>query len=102
MKKRFSVFAAFFTSLCAVCAFLTMVLVLGSMTGCSLVGHTELPPLPSVEPSGQPSAEPSPAPPDGPTLAPEPSQDVVTSEAVTPPPVQSTPAPAPTEAQPSQ
>lgn len=102
MKKRFSVFAAFFTSLCAVCAFLTMVLVLGSMTGCSLMGHTELPPLPSVEPSGQPSAEPSPAPPDGPTLAPEPSQDVVTSEAVTPPPVQSTPAPAPTEAQPSQ
>lgn len=103
MRKRFSVFAAFFTSLCAVCAFLLLALTLGSMTGCSPVGHTESPPpLSSVEPSGQPSAEPPPTSPDGPTLAPEPSQDVLTSEAVTPPPAQSTPAPAPTAAQPSE
>ena len=40
MRKRFSVFAAFFTSLCAVCAFLIMALVLGSMTGCSPVGSS--------------------------------------------------------------
>ena len=33
MRKRFSVFAAFFISLCAVCAFLILALVLGSMTG---------------------------------------------------------------------
>lgn len=41
MRKRFSVFAAFFTSLCAVCAFLLLALTLGSMTGCSPVGHTD-------------------------------------------------------------
>lgn len=60
MKKRFSVFAAFFTSLCAVCAFLVVALVLGSMTGCSPAGHTESPPPPAQStPAPEPTAQSS-------------------------------------------
>lgn len=103
MRERFKVLAAFGASLCAVCAFFVLAMVLGSMTGCSHMGDPDVtPPPPSaslLEPSDQPTTDQ--------TLEPQlsadpaPMQSIPVSETVEPPPAQSTPAP-PTEAQPSQ
>lgn len=103
MKKRFAVFASFFASLCAVCSFLALALLLGSMTGCSPMGDTAVTPPPSptssLEPSGQPAVDPI----LGPQLSadPAPAQSSPASETVEPLPAQPTPAP-PAEVQPGQ
>ena len=42
MRKWFITFAAFLSSLLAVCAFLVLVIVLGSLTGCTPVGESQI------------------------------------------------------------
>lgn len=48
MKPKFRTFASFFASLCGVCAYLSLLLVLGSLTGCTAMAQTSAgDPLPS-------------------------------------------------------
>ena len=105
MKERLKIFAAFGTSLCAVCAFLIAALILGSLNGCSYMGDaasaTPPPPASTLEPSDQPSADPS----QEPQLStdPVPVQSTPASENVVVPPAQSTSIPVTQpSAQPSQ
>lgn len=51
MKTKFGVFASFFGSLCVVCAYLFLLLFLGSLTGCTSMAATEVE-TPSLTPAG--------------------------------------------------
>ena len=41
MKTKFGILVSFFSSLCVVCAYLILLLVLGSLTGCTAMAQTE-------------------------------------------------------------